>query len=745
MESPPPSLHPVYGAAGPQEALRQVVNLIEQAADLRIQCSHDGTSFQSETSNASRFSVRGKLVANQLILARFELLRADASAKSALADLWGPLSSFSERIRLLPPEHDAATDEKVYGVELRVMAEPMSLARSSAFHGELKNLVALGRALQSSVPLPLTDASLRKRFEPLADYLEPVYPWQGEIDADLAPMWEWALESIDYLNGASSVALASFFPVAVDFALAVLACVGQQQGRILGALSVPAIGTRDLIDLSRKAPGTVVVPASRLSLGSNPYEVEREVPPLLGALSAAGRPALFTGSYVDLQAVFQGGQGGQGDPLQPVVRRVPGAVPFGVLARFAVRAAARLVGGLPQAAEDALTDETIDAFHLQSPADRLRLLPAAAQRAVRAWEGGLSHAAPASSFVSRACALSESFAGLSDRPRVSRAPSVQQRFVERLVDPDLPGLLQVQLLGQEAALAALVARLRMECLTRPLHQPVRYIVQGTPGTGKSQSAVLLARWLGVPYVNIDAASMPDHHTAASQLLGSGRGIVGSYQSGRLEQAAKHHTGAVLEVSDLDHAAPSVRAILADLFLQVLETGEAQSAKGAMFSCANLIIGFTMNLPEGRDEAVRRGVGFGTPSRREIRHRVASEIRKMFSGAFLSRVGTPILFAPLDGPVLASILEQAVEAALRAAATHLQVPLAEVVLSEGMGARLAASLEGGVLSSGARVLAEHGRTLAAQSFLALLARDASLEGRTLCVECRADASLILDIL
>jgi hypothetical protein len=533
--------------------------------------------------------------------------------------------------------------------------------------------------------------------------------------------------------------------VATDFALAVLARVGQVQDRLLGVLSLSSIGTRDLIELSRKAPGTVVVPASRMSLGSSHYDAEREVPPLLRALSAAARPVVFTGFYVDLQAVFHGGQGGQGDPLQPVVRRIPVTVPFDVLARFAVRAAARHVGGLSQTAEDELTSATLDALRPENASARQRLLPAVAHRAVRVWESGQSPTVSAATFVSRAGALSETFAGLSDSPRVSRAPSVQQQFVERLVDPRFLEYLQEHLLGQEDALAALAARLRMECLTRPLHQPIRYIVQGTPGTGKSQSAVLLARRLGVPYVNIDAASMPDHHTAASQLLGSGRGIVGSYQSGRLEQAAKHHAGGVLEVADLDHAAPSVRALLTDLFLQVLETGEAQSAKGALFSCANLIIGFTMNLPEGRDEAVRRGVGFGIPSEREVRHRVAAEIRQLFSGAFLSRVGTPILFAPLDGEALASILERAVEAAVRAASAHLRVPLEGVVMSRDLGARLVASLEGSVLTSGARVVAEHGRMLAAQAFLALLAQGVPLEGRTLCVEAGAEASLLLEIL
>ena len=105
--------------------------------------------------------------------------------------------------------------------------------------------------------------------------------------------------------------------------------------------------------------------------------------------------------------------------------------------------------------------------------------------------------------------------------------------------------------------------------------------------------------------------------ASAQLLGSGRGIVGSYRAGRLEEAAHHHGGVLVEVSDIDHAPPGVRSFLADLFLQVLETGEAQSGAGAIFSCASVVFAFTLNLPGGGDEAVRRRLGFGDAPSREV--------------------------------------------------------------------------------------------------------------------------------
>jgi ATP-dependent Clp protease ATP-binding subunit ClpA len=237
--------------------------------------------------------------------------------------------------------------------------------------------------------------------------------------------------------------------------------------------------------------------------------------------------------------------------------------------------------------------------------------------------------------------------------------------------------------------------------------------------------------------------MPSSHTAAAQLLGSGRGIVGSHQSGRLEQAAKHHAGAVIEVSDLDHAVPEVRAAMADLFLQVLETGEAQSATGAMFSCAGLIFAFTMNLPGGLDEKVHRGIGFqNKPDAGEVRQRVVSELKIMLSGAFLSRVGTPILFKPLEGEALAAILSRALQKAILAAARRLHLDIQEVVLGPTTASLVLASLNTSVAAFGARTVLEHGRALAARAILDLKRRGGDLSGKVVEVLATSAGELIL---
>ena len=198
---------------------------------------------------------------------------------------------------------------------------------------------------------------------------------------------------------------------------------------------------------------------------------------------------------------------------------------------------------------------------------------------------------------------------------------------------------------------------------------------------------------------------------------------------------------VVEISDLDHAPPQVRAPLADLFLQVLETGEAQSATGAMFSCANMIFAFTMNLPGGMDEGVYKSIGFANaPSGGELTARVAAQIREVLSGAFLSRVGTPILFAPLAGDALAVIVERAVRAALLAAAERLGAAVVEVRLDPGVGRALLDAMGRQAASFGARGLLEYGRNAAADAMVRFLASPRELAGETPWVSAEADGAL-----
>lgn len=256
---------------------------------------------------------------------------------------------------------------------------------------------------------------------------------------------------------------------------------------------------------------------------------------------------------------------------------------------------------------------------------------------------------------------------------------------------------------------------------------------GTPGTGKSKTAELIAKFLDVPYLNIDAASMPDFYTASAQLLGSGRGIVGSYKRGKLEEAAKNPGGIVIEISDLDHSTTSVRTALADLFLQVLETGMAQSATGSLFSCANIIFIFTLNLPEGKDESIQRSFGFNKNiSRFDVQRKFISELKNFLSTAFLSRIGKPILFEKLNEQAMLKILENTLINAVKMSLRNLNVKVCEIKLEDNLCKQLFSNMKEDVDNFGARIIHEIGQTLVAKTMVNLKDKLKEFENKDLII-------------
>jgi hypothetical protein len=711
--------HKVYDDA-PQQALRQVAELCKEAAPLDLKLAADGMSFSLAARSGSQppgiLSAVGRLGDDAVVTVKMEIFRVPEDVRVSGPSICRLLSGLGEKVRLCPPPEDAAGDGSVWA-ELKVKAEPISLTRAEPLLAELKNLSRLAGLLQAELPAALTDSDIEKRYAELAGTLSAVHPWRGLASAEAAEVLAFARRAWDFLSGGLSIAIAAPFSIQLDAALSALSLVARERNRSLGRLELPSLNARGLLELSRKAPGTIAASVTSISLGSSPYELGNEMQALLASVTEAGTPVVFFGRFEDLQAVFHGGQGGLNDPLRPVLIHAPEA-PMESLARLAVLSCGRLHGGLPQSALDELTTDALAALGGLPPAGQMRILPVVARKAVSAWATGRkAPRADMAEFASRTGGLSETLSGLSPKPRVSRPPQVQERFTRVLTAPSLLAYFQEHLLAQDPALRGLANRLAGEALTRPPHQPIRYCALGTPATGKSESAALLARRLGIPLVNIDASGMSDFHTAASQMLGSGRGIVGSHQSGRLEQAAKHHTGVVVEVSDIDHAVPSVQSYMSDLFLQVLDTGEAQSSMGAKFSCASLIFAFTMNLPGGMDERIRQGMGFGrAPSRREVTRGVALEVKSMLSGAFLSRIGTPIVFDPLEGSALAQIIVRAIRNSVGSAAERLGFSVLEVAVEPGAGEAVLAGFQSNLVSFGARALLEHARDLSAKAVL-----------------------------
>lgn len=720
--------------------LNEVAGLISQAVGLGLKTGAEEHFLLEGGGGTGITRAEGRLENQALICVRLEVLKTPADSRLSARRVFHHLSSLGERTRIVSAGTGDTGDSTSLWVEIRIQASPLSLGRTSALLREIATIQEMARELQADIPEALSNEALTKQYAEVADVLEPISPMpKVEQVADAAER-EWAVASLDYMNGGLPVALVVQDRIVEDYCLGLLASACARRGGSLGRLLLPVINAKGLMDVSRKAPGAVVVPAVRIHLGSNVYDLAGEIHSLLECLASAEKPVLFTGTYEQLQKVFQGGQGGWVDPKWPVVRWAP-EIPLARMVPFAVEGAGNGAAFLSARDKAALSKEILEQLSLLPASMAGGLLPVVAKRETNIRAGGCAGGfPPTEAFVEEVALLKETFCGMAAKGRAARSPHVQGRWVRVLAGGDLSEHLRRHLFAQDEAIDSLALHLRKEVLTRPDHQPLRYCAQGMPGTGKSRSAQLVAGMLDIPYVNIDAASMPDYYTAAAQLLGSGRGIVGSHKSGRLEEAAKHHAGALVEISDLDHAVPGVRAALADLFLQVLENGEAQSASGAMFSCAGLVLAFTVNLPDGLDERIRKGIGFGDgEDRRAVRKRVSRELKQIFSGAFVSRVGSPIVFEPLSGTALRLIVEKAIADSVELAAVRLEAGLEGISIDEGVAPMVLGTMESRDGASGARAIVEHTRGLVSGALLDFLSGRSRPAGLRLRVEPGADGA------
>ena len=63
-----------------------------------------------------------------------------------------------------------------------------------------------------------------------------------------------------------------------------MAQAARERNRTLGRLMLPAVNARGLLEVVRKAPGTVAASVANISLGSSPYELGNEMQALLSSL-----------------------------------------------------------------------------------------------------------------------------------------------------------------------------------------------------------------------------------------------------------------------------------------------------------------------------------------------------------------------------------------------------------------------------------------------------------------------------
>jgi ATP-dependent Clp protease ATP-binding subunit ClpA len=328
----------------------------------------------------------------------------------------------------------------------------------------------------------------------------------------------------------------------------------------------------------------------------------------------------------------------------------------------------------------------------------------------------------------------------------SRMPSHTSCLTDMNLGSDIGAALSQRLVGQPAAIAAVVPYVQMyRARLTPEGRPAGvFLLLGPTGTGKTRTVEALADVLhGSPkkLLKVDCGEYQMEHEVA-KLLGAPPGYLGHRETQPLLTQQKLSAAAsescdlsIVLFDEIEKAAPS----LVQLLLGVLDKGALRLGDSTLVNFEKTMIFLTSNLgARNMSHELRPEFGFEcivprTDTNRDHKlNRIGiAAVRKNFSPEFINRIDAMITYQPLDSEALAAILNQQIEdlqahidRRLGEQAFRIEVPararkfLLERGASPEYGARelkrtvhsnliqpLASLVAGGEIEPGARVRAE----------------------------------------
>jgi len=235
--------------------------------------------------------------------------------------------------------------------------------------------------------------------------------------------------------------------------------------------------------------------------------------------------------------------------------------------------------------------------------------------------------------------------------RIARIPAKNVSTSDREVLANLQRNLKLVIYGQDAAIDALSAAIKMSRagLGDERHPVGSFLFAGPTGVGKTEVTRQLAIALGVEFLRFDMSEYMERHTV-SRLIGAPPGYVGFDQGGLLTEAIAKQPHCVLLLDEIEKAHPDVF----NLLLQVMDHGTLTDNNGRKADFRHVIIVMTTNA--GAAEMSRASIGF-TPQDHAPDGMEA--VRRIFAPEFRNRLDAIIQFATLDGPTIERVVDKLV--------------------------------------------------------------------------------------
>ncbi|WP_082478720.1 type VI secretion system ATPase TssH [Methylobacterium sp. Leaf102] len=253
-----------------------------------------------------------------------------------------------------------------------------------------------------------------------------------------------------------------------------------------------------------------------------------------------------------------------------------------------------------------------------------------------------------------------------------------------LASQSLEERLKRRVTGQDAALATIAAATRTATagLADPRKPPGVFLMVGTSGVGKTETALALAEALHGGEASLTVVNMSEfkEEHKVSSLIGAPPGYVGYGEGGVLTEAVRRRPYGILLLDEVEKAHPSVQ----DVFYQVFDKGSLRDGEGRDVDFRNTTVILTANA--GSETLAALAADPETmPEGEALVEAIRPELLRHFKPAFLGRV-TIVPYRPLTPEILARIARLQLERVReRAAASHGT----RLVWDDGVEARIVA--------------------------------------------------------
>jgi type VI secretion system protein VasG len=233
-------------------------------------------------------------------------------------------------------------------------------------------------------------------------------------------------------------------------------------------------------------------------------------------------------------------------------------------------------------------------------------------------------------------------------------PTGRMRSDEIRTVMNLRQAMERRIIGQPHALEAVAQSIQTSRakLTDPRKPIGVFLMVGTSGTGKTETALTLAELLYGGEQNLTTINMTEfkEEHKVSLLMGSPPGYIGYGEGGILTEAVRRRPYSVLLLDEMEKAHPGVQ----DVFFQVFDKGNMKDGEGRDIDFKNTVIIMTSNA--GTDLITKLFADPETaPDAAGLAEALRPELMKYFRPAFLGRV-TLVPYFPLSDAVIRQIVD-----------------------------------------------------------------------------------------